>query len=112
MSLLDSLFHWQPIETVPSDGTPALVRIGDKIFAVATFSTIARNSRFNAWAPLDAQAVWGDRPVASLGSQRNRIGSVGHRDDLGEPDQRDRGGAKSASGRETTRFDTSAKNRD
>ena len=69
MSVLDSLFHWQPIETVPSDGTPALVRIGEKMFAVATFSTIARNSRFKAWTPLDGGALGIEsfRPGPSFG---------------------------------------------
>ena len=112
MSVLDGMFHWRPIETVPSDGTPALVRIGDKIFAVATFATIARSSRFIAWAPLDAGALWADafRPV--LGPQRSRVRSVGYRGDLASPDQQDRGEAKSARGGDTTRFNTSAKDPD
>jgi hypothetical protein len=59
MSVLDRLYRWQPMETVPSDGTPALVRVGEKVFAVATFSSLGRRSRFNAWARLDAEALHG-----------------------------------------------------
>jgi len=87
MSVLDGLFDWQPIETVPSDGTPALVRIGNKIFAVATFSAIARNSRFKAWAPLDVRAleIEACRPGASFGSKQSGWGVSDHRADFDAP---------------------------
>lgn len=57
MSILDQLYDWQPMETAPSDGTPTLVRVGEKIFAVATYSSIGRHSRFTAWASLDSAAL-------------------------------------------------------
>lgn len=57
MSILDKLYDWHSMETAPSDGTPTLVRLGDKIFAVATYSSIGRQSRFTAWASLDPAAL-------------------------------------------------------